>query len=76
MAQKGLIHIIDDEPVIHEVLGDLLTSEGYEVELSLSGEDALEKHSSETYDLILLDLLMPGMNGIDVLKKLKKIKIF
>ncbi len=73
MARKGLIHIIDDEPVIHEVLGDLLTSEGYEVALSLSGEDALEKHSSETYDLILLDLLMPGMNGIDVLKKLKKI---
>jgi len=73
MAQKGLIHIIDDEPVIHEVLGDLLTSEGYEVELSLSGEEALERHSSETCDLILLDLLMPGMNGIDVLKKLKKI---
>jgi len=73
MVRKGLIHIIDDEPIIHEVLGDFLTSEGYEVELSLSGEEALERHSSETCDLILLDLLMPGMNGIDVLKKLKKI---
>jgi DNA-binding NtrC family response regulator len=73
MARKGLIHIIDDEPIIHEVLGDFLTSEGYEVKLSLSGEEALEKHSANTYDLILLDLLMPGMNGIDVLKKLKKI---
>ncbi len=72
MTSKGLIHIIDDEPVIHEVLGDLLTSEGYAVERSFSGEEALEKHSSQTYDLILLDLLMPGMNGIDVLKKLKK----
>jgi DNA-binding NtrC family response regulator len=73
MAPKGLIHIIDDEPVIHEVLGDLLTFEGYAVERSFSGEEALDKHSSQTYDLILLDLLMPGMNGIDVLKKLKKI---
>jgi DNA-binding NtrC family response regulator len=73
MAPKGLIHIIDDEPVIHEVLGDLLTLEGYAVERSFAGEEALNKHSSQTYDLILLDLLMPGMNGIDVLKKLKKI---
>ena len=73
MASKGLIHIIDDEPVIHEVLGDLLTSEGYAVERSFGGEEALNKHSSHRYDLILLDLLMPGMNGIDVLKKLKKI---
>ncbi len=73
MAKKGLIHIIDDEPIIHEVLGDLLTSEGYEVEISFNGEEALEKHSPDNYDLILLDLLMPGMNGIEVLKKIKKI---
>jgi DNA-binding NtrC family response regulator len=73
MASKGLIHIIDDEPVIHEVLGDLLTSEGYAVERSFGGEEALDKHTSHRYDLILLDLLMPGLNGIDVLKKLKKI---
>jgi len=73
MASKGLIHIIDNETVIHEVLGDLLTSEGYAVERSFGGEEALDKHSSHRYDLILLDLLMPGMNGIDVLKKLKKI---
>ena len=73
MTKRGLIHIIDDEPIIHEVLGDLLTTEGYEVESSLDGEEALEKYSPESCDLILLDLLMPGMNGIEVLKKIKKI---
>jgi len=73
MTQHGLIHIIDDEPIIHEVLGDLLTTEGYEVESSLNGEEALEKYSPDTWDLILLDLLMPGMNGIEVLKRIKKI---
>jgi two-component system response regulator PilR (NtrC family) len=73
MTQHGLIHIIDDEPIIHEVLGDLLTAEGYKVESSLNGEEALEKYSPEASDLILLDLLMPGINGIEVLKRLKKI---
>lgn len=72
MEHKGKIHIIDDEPIIHEVLGDLLTSEGYTVVNSANGEEALEKHSSQTFDLILLDLLMPGMDGIEVLKLLKK----
>ncbi len=76
MAQKGIIHIIDDEPIIHEVMGELLTSEGYEVEISSSGEEALEKHPSQTYDLVLLDLLMPGMSGIEVFKKIKKIDPF
>ncbi|MFP4081468.1 MAG: sigma-54-dependent transcriptional regulator [Candidatus Aminicenantes bacterium] len=73
MTKKGTIHIIDDETIIHEVLGDLLTGEGYEVEMSSSGEEALSKYSSQTFDLVLLDLLMPGMDGIEVLKRLKKI---
>ena len=73
MTEKGTIHIIDDEPIIHEVLGDLLTSEGYTVVNSSNGEEALEKHSSRSFELILLDLLMPGMDGIEVLKRLKKI---
>lgn len=68
-----MIHIIDDEPIIHEVLGDLLSSEGYEVENSASGEEALNKHSSQSFQLVLLDLLLPGIDGIEVLKKLKKI---
>jgi two-component system response regulator PilR (NtrC family) len=72
MEKKEKIHIIDDEQIIHEVLGELLTSEGYEVEKSLSGEVALEKHASQPFDLVLLDLLMPGLDGIEVLKNLRK----
>ncbi len=74
MAEKGLIHIIDDEPIIHEVLGELLTSEGYLVESSSRGEEALGKWPSHEFDLILLDLLMPGMDGIEVLRRIKKIE--
>jgi len=73
MVSKGSIHIIDDEPIIHEILGQLLTPEGYAVELSSTGEEALKKHTENVFDLILLDLLMPGMDGIKVLKELKKI---
>lgn len=69
---KEIIHIIDDEPIIHEVLGDLLTSEGYSVEISSGGKEALKKFDSQSYDLILLDLLMPGMDGIEVLHKIKE----
>jgi DNA-binding NtrC family response regulator len=73
MSNKGIIHIIDDEPVIHDVLAQLLTSEGYEVEISASGEEALEKFPSQSFDVILLDLLMPGMDGIEVLRRIKRI---
>ncbi|MGA2587942.1 MAG: sigma-54 dependent transcriptional regulator [Candidatus Aminicenantales bacterium] len=74
MSRKGLIHVIDDEPIIHEVLSQLLTSEGYEVEISSSGEEALQKYEDRTFDLALLDLLMPGINGMDVLRAVKRIQ--
>jgi len=72
MPKKETIHIIDDEKIIHEVLEDLLSSEGYKCELSSNGPEALKKHQSRSFDLVLLDLLMPGMNGIEVLQKVKK----
>jgi len=68
-----LIHLIDDEPIIHDVLGQLLESEGFGVEISASGEEALKKFEEQKFDLILLDLLMPGLDGLEVLKQIKKI---
>jgi DNA-binding NtrC family response regulator len=73
MTTPRTIHVIDDEPIILEVLGQLLTSEGYEVENSSSGEDALQKYETRTFDLVLLDLMMPGMSGLDVLRALHRI---
>jgi two-component system response regulator PilR (NtrC family) len=73
MSSNGIIHIIDDEPVIRDVLTQLLTSEGYEVEISSSGEEALEKFPSQSFDVILLDLLMPGMDGIEVLRRIRRV---
>jgi DNA-binding NtrC family response regulator len=72
MPHTALIHLIDDEPIIHEVLGQLLRAEGYEVEISASGPDALPKYDEQGFDLTLLDLLMPGMDGLEVLKAVKK----
>ncbi len=72
MAQAKTIHLIDDEPIIHEVLGQLLSSEGYEVEISASGEEALGKLSQQAFDLTLLDMLMPGMDGLAVLKRIRE----
>ena len=74
MSTPRTIHVIDDEPIILEVLSQLLTSEGYEVESSSSGEEALQKYESRTFDLVLLDLMMPGMSGLDVLRALQRIQ--
>jgi len=70
---KITIHVIDDEPIIHDVLGQLLQSEGYQVEISASGEEALPKLQHQKFDLTLLDLLMPGLDGLEVLKQIKRI---
>jgi len=71
---KGMIHVIDDEPVIRDILEQLLRGEGYDVELSESGEAALPKFSDTAYDLVFLDLLMPGRGGLEVLPDIRRIQ--
>jgi two-component system response regulator PilR (NtrC family) len=74
MTPPRTIHVIDDEPIIHDILSQILAAEGYEVEISASGEDALKKYESRNFDLVLLDLMMPGMSGLEVLRALRKIQ--
>ena len=67
------IMVIDDEPNICRVLDRLLSREGYYVETTSDAKLALEKLNNTNYDLILLDIKMPGMNGIEFYKRIKQI---
>ncbi len=71
MAKKILI--IDDEDSIHLLYSEEFEEEGYEVYGALSGEDALDKMNDISPDLVILDINMPGMDGIEVLRKIKEI---
>ncbi|NNL41443.1 MAG: response regulator, partial [Desulfobacterales bacterium] len=66
------ILIVDDEKDILELIGYNLEREGYQIIKALSGEAALRSSRLEKPDLILLDLMLPGIDGLEVLKKLKK----
>lgn len=69
---KEKIHIIDDEPVIQDVLKRLLTSEGFEVEISSKEDEALAKYNENNFILTLLDLMIPGSDGVKILKEILK----
>lgn len=66
------ILIVDDEPINIELLEDLLIPQKYIVEGALNGEEALAKIQKELPDLILLDVMMPGMNGFQVCSEIRK----
>ncbi|GAB4569511.1 MAG: hypothetical protein Tsb0020_23670 [Haliangiales bacterium] len=67
----GHILVVDDEVGIRDIVGQFLEQEGYEVDYSPNGVDALEKVRAEVPDLILLDLMMPGMNGHEFIAVLR-----
>jgi len=64
--------LIEDEPGLVLTLRDRLTREGYAIETSADGESGLERASREAFDLVLLDVMLPRMNGFDVLRELRK----
>jgi DNA-binding NtrC family response regulator len=64
---KGRVLIVDDENVVRGMLVDLLADEGYSVDAVESGEDALRALHQRMYDLVLLDMHLPGMDGLAVL---------
>ncbi len=64
------ILIIDDESAIRESLETLLTLEGYSVDMAPDGPRGLDKIDANSYDLVLLDLALPGQNGIDLLPRI------
>ena len=68
---KGRILVVDDEIYIVHILDFSLGMEGYEVITALDGEQALEKARSEKPDLIVLDIMMPKLDGYETCKRLK-----
>jgi len=71
-APLGKILVVDDEREILDMLTDHLEDEGYVVSQAVDGEQALEGVRSEPPDLVLLDITMPGVNGLEVLRRLRR----
>lgn len=69
------ILVVEDEKPLSDILSELLKKHKYSVDVVNNGQDGLDYGLSEIYDLILLDVMMPKMNGYEVLKKLRACKI-
>jgi two-component system phosphate regulon sensor histidine kinase PhoR len=65
------ILIVDDEATVGKSIRHALVREDYEIDVALSGEQALEMQAKKSYDLLIVDLMMPGMSGLDLLKAIK-----
>jgi two-component system, cell cycle response regulator len=72
MTMKCDILVVDDDPNISHVVESILSNDGYRVAVAGSGEEALELFDKGDYSLLISDIVMPGMNGIDLLKKIKQ----
>jgi len=66
------ILVVDDEALTQRTIGRALEKEGLELFLATSGEEALQTVSDEKPDLLLLDVVLPGINGIEVLRQVRK----
>src|SRR5215831_6149081 len=71
-GNKGKILVIDDEVDIREGLELLLTTEGYLAETAQNGTEGLQKLTTNSYDLVLLDLMMPDISGMEVLEEVRR----
>ncbi len=74
MNEKRRILVVDDEITVCKSIRQAILSEEYEVDMALSGEEALKKEKERSYDLIITDLMMPGISGLDLLKEVKQSK--
>src|SRR5665647_1366835 len=72
MKDKQLILVVDDQPQNIELLEAYLAPQGYEVVSAANGEEALQKLAQNPVDLILLDVMMPGMDGFEVTRRVRK----
>ncbi|MFQ5834980.1 MAG: sigma-54-dependent transcriptional regulator [bacterium] len=69
---KGKILVVDDEVKMRRVLQMILQKEGYEIVTTRDGREALQKVEEESFDLVLTDMKMPGLSGLDLLKRIRE----
>ncbi len=74
MSEKKTILVVDDEESIHLLYREEFEEEGYNVISAMSGEEALKLFKEKEPDLVVLDINMPGMDGIEVLRQMKQMK--
>jgi DNA-binding NtrC family response regulator len=72
-TRRPRILIVDDEPNIRQGLAEALHDQGYDIEQAASGEIALERFGLTSFDLVLADLVMEGMDGLDLLKEVNRL---
>jgi len=72
-AKEHLLLVVDDDRGMRDTLLDILEDRGFLVSVAVDGIEALEAIKTERYDLMLMDIVMPRMNGVEVLKQLKEI---
>ena len=68
---SGRILVVDEEPHIRRVLSEILGSRGYEVMMASGRNQGLDELGTEDVDLVILDLMMPDTNGLDILSKIR-----
>ncbi len=74
MSASKKILVIDDDIEMRSLMKDALEGDGYEVDTAADGEEALGKAARKSFDLMITDVRMPGLNGLDILPGLKKLQ--
>jgi len=70
-AAKSKILVVDDELTVCKSIRQALVSDAYDIDMALCGEEALKKENEKKFDVIIADLMMPGLSGLELLKFLK-----
>jgi excisionase family DNA binding protein len=72
VATRRAILVVDDDPRVREALGDIITDQGHEVVAVATGEEAIQEFARQRFDLVFLDLILPGVTGLQVFETIRQ----